>query len=135
MPKGHSREGEPLFKRRFIPATLFDNPYLAEDGMYEANLLSLPEHQRKQLLEGNWDVNEGAAFPEFSRRMHVVEPYDIPFSWTKFRACDYGYGSSYWCSLDTVTPAEQLVVYRELYASKVLATDLADMVLEMRKRW
>ena len=26
-PKGHTREGEPLFKRRFIPATLFDNPY------------------------------------------------------------------------------------------------------------
>ena len=130
MPKGHSKEGEPLFKRRFIPATLFDNPYLADDGMYEANLLSLPEHQRKQLLEGNWDVNEGAAFPEFSRRVHVVEPYDIPQSWTKFRACDYGYGSYTGVVWIAVTPAEQLVVYRELYASKVLATDLADMVLE-----
>ena len=130
MPKGHSREGEPLFKRRFIPATLFDNPYLAEDGMYEANLLSLPEHQRKQLLEGNWDVNEGAAFPEFNRRVHVVEPYDIPHSWTKFRACDYGYGSHTGVVWIAVTPSEQLVVYRELYVSKVLATDLADMVLE-----
>jgi len=29
-PKGHSKEGQPLFKRRFIPATLFDNPYLAD---------------------------------------------------------------------------------------------------------
>ena len=130
FPKGHSREGQPLFRRRFIPASLFDNPYLAEDGMYEANLLSLPEHQRKQLLEGNWDVNEGAAFPEFNRRVHVVEPYDIPHSWTKFRACDYGYGSYTGVVWIAVTPAEQLVVYRELYASKVLATDLADMVLE-----
>jgi len=129
-PKGHSREGEPLFKRKFIPATLFDNPYLAEDGMYEANLLSLPEHQRRQLLEGDWDINEGAAFPEFNRNIHVVEPYDIPHSWTKFRACDYGYGSFTGVVWLAVTPSEQLVVYRELYCSKVTASDLADMILE-----
>jgi len=129
-PKGHSKEGQPLFKRRFIPATLFDNPYLAEDGMYEANLLSLPEHQRRQLLEGDWDINEGAAFPEFNRKQHVIEPYDIPNSWAKFRACDYGYGSHTGVVWIAVTPAEQLVVYREMYVSKVTATDLADMILE-----
>ena len=130
MPKGHSREGEPLFKRRFIPATLFDNPYLADDGMYEANLLSLPEHQRKQLLEGNWDVNEGAAFPEWNRNIHVIEPYDIPHSWSRFRACDYGYGSHTGVLWFAVSPSEQLVVYRELYVSKVTAADLADIILE-----
>jgi hypothetical protein len=130
-PKGHSRGGEPLFKRKFIPATLFDNPYLAEDGMYEANLLSLPEHQRRQLLEGDWDINEGAAFPEFNRNIHVVEPYDIPNSWVKFRACDYGYGSHTGVIWFTVTPSEQLVVYRELYVSKVTADNLADMILEI----
>ena len=132
-PKGHSREGEPLFKRRFIPANLFDNPYLSDDGMYEANLLSLPEHQRRQLLEGDWDINEGAAFPEFSRKIHVVDPFDIPSNWPRFRAADYGYGSYTGVLWFTVTPAEQLIVYRELYVSKVLATDLADMILEMEE--
>ncbi|MDA7917497.1 terminase family protein [bacterium] len=129
-PKGHTREGQPLFKRRFIPATLFDNPYLADDGMYEANLLSLPEHQRRQLLEGDWDINEGAAFPEFNRRIHVVEPFDIPHSWPKFRAADYGYGSYSGIVWIAVAPDEQLIVYREMYVQKVLATDLADMILE-----
>ncbi len=129
-PKGHSKEGQALFKRRFIPASLFDNPYLAESGDYEAMLLSLPEHQRKQLLEGNWDINEGAAFPEFNRQIHVVEPYRIPHSWVKFRACDYGYGSYSGVIWFAVAPDEQLIVYRELYCSKVTASDLADMVLE-----
>ena len=133
-PKGHSRAGEPLFKRRFIPASLFDNPHLAESGDYEAMLLSLPEHQKKQLLEGNWDVNEGAAFPEFNRNIHVVEPFEIPDSWTKFRACDYGYGSFTGVVWLAVTPSEQLIVYRELYCSKVTATDLADMILEAEAR-
>ena len=131
-PKGHSREGEPLFKRKFIPATLFDNPYLSDDGLYEANLLSLPEHQRRQLLEGDWDINEGAAFPEFNRRDHVIDPYDIPSNWIRFRACDYGYGSYTGVLWFTVVPgSEQLVIYRELYVSKVTATDLADMILEI----
>jgi hypothetical protein len=131
-PKGHSREGESLFKRKFIPATLFDNPYLSDDGLYEANLLSLPEHQRRQLLEGDWDINEGAAFPEFNRREHVIDPYDIPSNWTRFRACDYGYGSHTGVLWFTVVPgSEQLVVYRELYVSKVTATDLADMILDI----
>tara|TARA_R110000796_G_scaffold97110_2_gene203890 strand:+ start:3949 stop:5454 length:1506 start_codon:yes stop_codon:yes gene_type:complete len=130
FPRGHSREGEPLFKRKFIPASLFDNPYLADSGDYEAMLLSLPEHQRKQLLEGNWDVNDGAAFPEFNRLIHVVEPYDIPDSWAKFRACDYGYGSYTGVLWIAVSPSEQLVVYRELYCSKVTATDLADMIID-----
>ena len=130
-PKGHTREGEPLFKRKFIPATLFDNPYLAEDGYYEANLLSLPEHQRRQLLYGDWDINEGAAFPEFNRSIHVVEPFVIPHSWPKFRAADYGYGSYTGVLWFAVAPNEQLIVYRELLVSKVTAWDLADMILEI----
>jgi hypothetical protein len=129
-PAGHSKAGEPLFKRRFIPASLFDNPYLSEGGDYEAMLLSLPEHQRKQLLEGNWDVNEGAAFPEFNRAIHVVDDFKIPSSWTRFRACDYGYGSYSGVVWFAVSPSEQLIVYRELYCSKVTATDLADLILD-----
>lgn len=132
-PKGHSKEGQPLFKRRFIPARLFDNPYLAESGEYETMLLSLPEHQRKQLLEGDWDVSEGSAFSEFNRDIHVVDPFSIPKTWKRFRACDYGYGSYSGILWFAISPSDQLVVYRELYVKKVLATDLADMILDLEQ--
>lgn len=128
-PEGHSRQGQPLFKRRFIPAKLSDNPFLTKSGDYETMLLSLPEHQRRQLLEGDWDVAEGAAFPEFKRSIHVVEPYSIPSDWTRFRACDYGYGSFTAVLWFAVAPDDSLVVYRELYVTKVLAEDLADQIL------
>jgi len=132
-PAGHSKAGQPLFRRRFIPAMLVDNPYLAQQGDYETMLLSLPEHQRKQLLEGNWDVSEGAAFAEFNRSIHVIEPTDIPRNWVKFRACDYGYGSFSAVLWFAVSPSEQIIVYRELYVSKVLAKDLARMVMELEQ--
>lgn len=123
--------GQPMLKRRFIPANLFDNPYLSEDGMYEANLLSMPEHQRRQLLEGDWSTNEGSAFPEFSVKEHVIEPFEIPSNWPRFRAADYGYGSYTGVVWFAVAPSEQLVVYRELYVSKIIAADLADMINEI----
>ena len=129
-PAGHAKAGKALFKRRFIPARLSDNPYLAESGDYEAMLLSMPEQQRRQLLDGDWDIKEGAAFTEFDRSVHVIEPFDIPNNWVKFRACDYGYGSKSGVIWFAVAPDEQLIVYRELYVSKVLATDLADMILD-----
>jgi len=129
----HNLAGKPMFKRRFIPATLHDNPYLANDGMYEANLLSLPAHQRRQLLEGDWSVSEGAAFSEWLPSKHVVTPYAIPHSWAKFRACDYGYGSMTAVLWLAVSPAEQIVVYRELYINKTTASDLADIINEIEK--
>ena len=130
-PDSHPKAGRALFKRRFIPARLSDNPYLAEQGDYEAMLLSLPEQQRRQLLDGDWDIKEGAAFTEFNRNIHVIEPYKIPSNWVKFRACDYGYGSYSAVLWFAVAPNEQIIVYRELYVRKMLATDLADTILKM----
>lgn len=133
-PKQHAKSEQPLFKRRFIPAKLMDNPFLYEQGDYEAMLLSLPETQRRQLLEGSWDVAEGAAFSEFDRRYHVTDVFAIPDNWRKFRACDYGY-SSYsavlWFAVDPAT--EQLVVYREMYVSKYTAKDLAFAILDVER--
>lgn len=126
----HPKAGQPLFQRRFIPASLYDNPYLS-DTAYEANLMGQPEHLRKQLLEGNWDVNEGAAFPEFNRKTHVIEPFDIPSNWPRFRAADYGYRAHSAVLWFTVAPSGQVIVYRELYAKGLLAVDLADKIREI----
>ena len=130
-PNGHAKAGKALFKRRFIPARLTDNPYLAESGDYETMLLSLPEQQRRQLLDGDWDIKEGAAFTEFDRRVHTMDPFSIPSNWVKFRSCDYGYSSYTGVLWFAVSPDERLIVYRELYVSKVLAADLAGMVLDL----
>ena len=130
-PEGHAKAGQPLFSRRFIPASLTDNPYLMDGGQYEAILLSLPENQRRQLLEGDWAVADGAAFPEFRQSVHVVEPFDIPHNWVRFRSADYGYSSwsaVHWYAID---PAfETLIVYRELYLSKHTGKDLGRAVLD-----
>ncbi len=96
-----------------------------------ANICKKPIFFHFSTDEVYWDIKEGAAFTEFNRDIHVVEPFDIPRNWVKFRSCDYGYGSYSAVLWFAISPDEQLILYRELYVSKVLATDLAEMVLDL----
>ena len=129
-PQGHEKEGQPLFYRRFIPARLTDNPFLMADGQYEAMLRSLPEIERKRLLEGDWDVADGAAFPEFSRAKHVVEAFDLPTNWPRIRAADYGYASPSCVLWGAIDWDNNIWIYRELYVKQLTAEQLADKILE-----
>ena len=122
---------QPLFQRRFIPARLTDNPYLAESGEYEAMLLSLPEVERRRLLEGDWDVAEGAAFSEFDRTVHVVEPFEIPYNWPRIRAMDYGYSSPSCVLWGAVDWDNNLWIYRELYEKGHTGESIAELIMSL----
>ena len=131
-PPNESFTGEDNLTRKFIPARLDDNPYLAEDGRYEEMLKALPPTQRKQLLEGNWDVNEGAAFTEFDLDTHVITPFEIPISWERVKGVDYGYSSESACICGTVDPTDgTLIIYRELYRKGLTGEDLGRLITEM----
>lgn len=117
--------------RRFIKAKLTDNPKLMQTDEYIIMLSQLPEYRRRQWLEGDWDVYDGAAFPEFSREIHVVQPFDIPQSWPRFRSCDWGYSAPACCLWFAVDPDGDLIVYRELYVTRMTADVFAQKVLAL----
>jgi hypothetical protein len=118
--------------RKFIPARLTDNPYLSEDGVYEQMLMSLPPVQRKQLLEGNWDINEGAAFVEFDPDVHIVTPFQIPLTWERIKGIDYGYASESACVWGAVDRTDgTLIIYRELYRKGLTGEDLGAIITDM----
>ena len=131
-PPHESFEGSDGLTRKFIPARLQDNPFLARDGNYEKMLKALPPTQRQQLLEGNWDVAEGAAFTEFMPHLHVITPFEIPVHWERIKGIDYGYASESACIWGTVDPSDgTLIIYRELYRKGLLGTELADLITNM----
>jgi len=123
--------GRPTFKRRFIPAKLTDNPSLMQSPEYMAMLASLPETQRKRLLEGDWDIADDCAFPEFDKQIHVVPNLKLPSGVFRFRACDYGYvapSAVLWFGIDY---DGTLYIYRELYQKGLDAADLAQEIIEI----
>lgn len=117
--------------KRFIPAKLSDNPYLNQTAAYRNMLLSLPEKLKKMWLEGRWDIVEGAAFDEFDPDIHVVDPFDIPSSWPKFRSCDWGFAQPFCVLWYAVDYDNNIYVYREYYGKGLTADIFAHRVREM----
>ncbi len=70
----------------------------------------------------------GQAFPEWDTSIHVVAPETIPSDWLRYRAVDYGYAAPFCCLWLAKRPDGSVVVYRELYASGLTATEQAKQV-------
>ena len=132
-PEGMPQAGEPIRRKRiFIPANVFDNQELIKnDPGYVARLMALPDAERKQLLEGDWDTFAGQYFGEFTRSIHVVEPFKIPDNWKKYRALDEGYNDPFVCLWIALDPKGTAYVYREYVKSKLLTSE---QVEEVRQR-
>ena len=133
-PSEHNKsfKGKDGLTRKFIPAKLADNPYLSTDGVYEQMLNSLPPIQRRQLLEGNWDVAEGAAFVEFDPFKHVVTPFELPVNWERIKAVDYGYAAESCCLWGIMDINDgTLIIYRELYRKGLTGEELGGIITDM----
>lgn len=117
--------------RVFIPSKLSDNKYLGDE--YVANLqMAGSEKLVRAWLEGDWSIIEGAFFEELSTSRHVLRPFPIPGSWTRFRAGDWGSAKPFcigWYAVvpdhhilqeggvQIVLPRGSIVKYREWYGS------------------
>jgi len=123
----------------FIPAKATDNPHLTSS--YYTQLQSLPEKLRKAYAEGSWDVFEGQVFTEWKNDVHVVEHFEIPKSWPRYRSLDWGFTKPfavYWHAVDF---DGVIWTYRELYGSggspdvgsQETATEVGRLILEMEK--
>lgn len=99
--------------RIFIPAKVDDHPLEAFKESYGKVLDAIKNPDLKRALRnGDWDVFAGQVFTEFNRAKHVVEPFQIPDHWTRWRAMDYGnHNSTLWFAQDPYT--ERVYVYRE----------------------
>lgn len=119
--------------RLFIPSKVQDNTFLmALDPDYVKRLEDLPEEQRKALLDGSWDLFEGQYFPEFSRDVHVVEPFNIPEHWRVYFTMDYGLDmfAGYWIALDEQDRGYGLC---EVYEPNLIISDAAKLIKSVTK--
>lgn len=125
------KKGEHPKDYEFIRATVFDNPVLLEKMPdYVEDLNALPDDLRRAWRDGDWDVFAGQFFPEFSRDIHVCEPFEIPQHWNRYRAFDYGLDrlACLWVAIGTDGKA---YVYRELNVSEMIVSDAAKKINEL----
>lgn len=114
----------------FVPARLDDNLILeARDPQYRSTLESQPRELRRALLHGDWDVFAGQVFKSWRRETHVIEPFEPPEHWIRWRAVDWGYRAP-WCCLWLARDPDsrRVVVYREQYKTRLDDGEQADII-------
>jgi len=72
--------------RRF---TSYDNPYIQKEEIDHAKE-ELTEDTFQQEYMADFRKYTGLVYKEFNRETHVIEPFDIPSSWSIYRTFDWG---------------------------------------------
>jgi len=116
--------------RIFIPAKISDNPSLLNNDPGYINRLRASGSAAlvRAWLDGDWNIIEGAFFPEFDPDRHVITPPRIPLHWTRFRSMDWGSASPFSLGWWVVAqddfihdkrriPKNAIIRYREWYGS------------------
>lgn len=136
--------GRQYVTRKWLHSTVYDNPFILENNpSYVGWLHSLKGRLREVWLDGSWDAADGMAYDDFDRRIHVVKPFEIPQTWPRFCAVDWGYGASSLavCLWFAVDHEGHIYVYREFVANgnvpveeKLTSTQFARRIVEIERK-
>lgn len=115
---------------RFVPSTYKENPALNVE--YQEYLETLGGNLGKAWREGDWDLFEGMYFTEWRREKHVVQPFEVPQSWFRYRSIDpsgrEGVTSCHWYAVDS---NGRIYCYKEYYCTGRDIDEHAKAIYEM----
>jgi phage terminase large subunit len=90
---------------------------------YLTRLGSLTGVRRARFLEGRWVAAEGVVYDGWNPAIHIIDRFDIPPAWPKYRVIDFGFTNPFVCQWWAVDPDGRAYRYRELYLTRRLVED------------
>jgi hypothetical protein len=109
-----------------------DNPTLYDDaggspaGQKTLAILDALTGVRKERLRfGRWVQAEGVVYEDFDSAVHLIDRFEIPAHWRRFRSVDFGYTNPFSCSWYAMDDDGRLFRYRQIYHTKRLVEDHA----------
>lgn len=124
LPYRNKKETDTIF----VPWGYKSNPFI--DKRYHKYLENLTGERGKAWRDGNWDINEGAAFA-FDDRKHVISTLpEFDENWMFLRGIDYGYAAPYCCLWGAYNPRiGRVVIYREDYKKNLTSKQQAERIM------
>jgi phage terminase large subunit len=121
---------------RMVHSLHRDNPlYVNLDGTftergvdYMAKLDALTGVRRLRYRDGIWAAAEGLVYEGWSEPVHVIEPFDVPASYTRWISIDFGYTAPFVAQLWAEDPDGRLFLIREWVRSRMLVEDHAKVI-------
>ena len=122
----------------YIESNTLSNPYLPEDYVESLRRLTGPYYDRYVL--GKWVGFEGLVYDCFSPERHLVDPFEIPADWPRYRSIDFGYTNPFVCQWWAKHPEREncqcpapvhkgYYLYREIYMSGRVVEDHAHDIM------
>lgn len=116
-----------------------DNPrYFHADGTpteagrdYMAKLDRLTGVRRLRLLQGIWAAAEGVIYEDWDEAVHLIDPFKIPETWTRWWTVDFGFVHPFVLQCWAEDGDGRLYRYREIYHSRRLVEDHAKQILSI----
>ena len=96
--------------------------YIA-DKRIDKMIADWPREVQTVRIAGRFASFFGAVYKIFSRKQHVVEPFEIPADWRRYRGIDFGFTNPFVCLWMARSPDNEWYLYREYYQSQTVIHD------------
>lgn len=96
--------------------TSYDNPYIPKGELDNAKK-ELTEDTFQQEYMADFRKYTGLVYKDFQREVHVIEPFDIPESWSIWRGIDFGSTNPTACLWIATDSDENFYIGAEHYAT------------------
>jgi phage terminase large subunit len=112
----------------FNPAT---KEWTKRGKAYIAILDKLTGIRYKRLRLGLWVAAEGLVYDGWNPEVHLINRFDIPSTWPRYWAIDFGYTNAFVCQWWAEDPDGRLYRYREIYKTQTLVEDHAREIMRL----
>jgi len=119
----HAKEDKRWF---YQEATWRDSPYVSRQFIQEERDEAEKLGQLSTFLqevELEFRAVQGAVFPQFDRKIHVVKPSEVPEDLTVYAGIDFGYHTTA-CLLVGIDKDQNWYVYDEVYGRETILKDI-----------
>ena len=112
-----------------------DNPHIPSDEL--ATLLkSYGSHERAARARGEFTQLEGRVYQDWSRELHVVEPFEVPAGWERTAGLDFGTRNPFCTLLAAIDPKDDVVhIIAEHYRAEWTLSRHVEALREMFKQY
>jgi len=89
-----------------------------DDEEIDKMIAEWPEEVQETRIKGHFAAFIGAVYKTFKRSTHVIEPFDIPKEWVRYRAIDWGWNNPFACLWLARDKDRRWYVYNEYYQAR-----------------
>jgi len=102
-----------------------------DDKEIDLMIAQWPVEVQETRIKGHFAAFIGAVYKTFKRSTHVIEPFEIPSDWLRYRAIDWGFNNPFACLWLARDKDKRWYVYNEYYQARETLAHHAERIKQI----